>query len=200
MKTTAKPIENLINQLNKLPGIGNKTAQRLAYHILDMDDEKVQMLSKSIVDAKSNVKECSVCANFTDTDPCSICSNSKRDSSVICVVEYPKDVEAMERAGCYFGLYHVLHGVIAPTKGIGPADLKIRELLKRLESDEIKEIIIATNPTVEGDTTALYISKLVGPLGVKTTRIGYGLPVGGDLEYYDEITISTALENRRELK
>ena len=200
MKTTAKPIENLINQLNKLPGIGNKTAQRLAYYILDMDKEKVETLSKSIIDAKNNVRECSICSNFTDSDPCMICSDKKRDQSIICVVEYPKDVEAMERAGCYFGLYHVLHGVIAPTKGIGPMDLKIRELLLRLESDEVKEIIIATNPTVEGDTTALYLSKLINPLGVKTTRIGYGLPVGGDLEYYDEVTISTALDNRRELK
>ncbi len=200
MKTTAKPIENLINQLNKLPGIGNKTAQRLAYHILDMDIEKVKTLSSSIVEAKENVKECSICSNFTDQDPCGICADTRRDESIICVLEYPKDVEAMERAGCYFGMYHVLHGVIAPTKGIGPLDLKIRELLKRLESDEVKEIIIATNPTVEGDTTALYLSKIINPLGIKTTRIGYGLPVGGDLEYYDEVTISTALDNRRELK
>lgn len=200
MRNTAKPIENLINQLNKLPGIGNKTAQRLAYHILDMEEDKVKLLSNSIVEAKENVKECSICCNFTDTDPCLMCTDTKRDSSVICVVEYPKDVEAMERAGCFFGLYHVLHGTIAPTKGIGPADLKIRELLKRLESDEVEEIIIATNPTVEGDTTALYLSRLINPLGVKTTRIGYGLPVGGDLEYYDEVTISTALDNRRELK
>ena len=148
MKTTAKPIENLINQLNKLPGIGNKTAQRLAYHILDMDIEKVKTLSSSIVEAKENVKECSICSNFTDQDPCGICADTRRDESIICVLEYPKDVEAMERAGCYFGMYHVLHGVIAPTKGIGPLDLKIRELLKRLESDEVKEIIIATNPTV----------------------------------------------------
>lgn len=200
MKTTVKPIENLINQLNKLPGIGNKTAQRLAYHILDMDIEKVKTLSSSIVEAKENVKECSICSNFTDQDPCGICADTRRDESIICVLEYPKDVEAMERAGCYFGMYHVLHGVIAPTKGIGPLDLKIRELLKRLESDEVKEIIIATNPTVEGDTTALYLSKIINPLGIKTTRIGYGLPVGGDLEYYDEVTISTALDNRRELK
>lgn len=199
MRTTAKPIENLINQLNKLPGIGNKTAQRLAYHILDMEKSKVQDLSESIIDAKENVKECSICANFTDGDPCAICEDPRRDHSVICVVEYPKDVEAMERAGCYFGMYHVLHGVIAPTKGVGPAELKLRELLRRLESDEVEEIIIATNPTVEGDTTALYISKLVRPLGIKTTRIGYGLPVGGDLEYYDEVTISTAIENRKEL-
>lgn len=161
--------------------------------------DKVEILSKSIIEAKKNVKECSICSNFTDNDPCAVCSDQKRDHSVICVVEYPKDVEAMERAGCYFGLYHVLHGVIAPTKGIGPIDLKIRELLLRLESDEVKEVIIATNPTVEGDTTALYLSKLIGPLGIKTTRIGYGLPVGGDLEYYDEVTISTALDNRREL-
>lgn len=200
MKSTARPIENLINQLNKLPGIGNKTAQRLAYFILDMEEDKVNILSNSIIDAKKNVKECSICSNFTDMDPCAICTDDKRDNSTICVVEYPKDVEAMERANCFNGLYHVLHGVIAPTKGIGPAELKIRELLRRLESDEIKEIIIATNPTVEGDTTALYLSKLISPLGVKTTRIGYGLPVGGDLEYYDEVTISTALENRRELK
>ncbi|SHG99794.1 DNA replication and repair protein RecR [Anaerosphaera aminiphila DSM 21120] len=200
MKTTAKPIENLINQLNKLPGIGSKTAQRLAYFIIDMKESEVKNLSESIIDAKLNVKECSICSNFTDEDPCKICSSSKRDNSIICVMEYPKDVEAMERTRCYNGLYHVLHGTISPQKGVGPNDLKIRELLKRLEDDSVKEIIIATNPTVEGDTTALYISKITVPLGIKTTRIAYGIPVGGDLEYYDEITISTALNNRRELK
>ncbi|RVU53846.1 recombination mediator RecR [Anaerosphaera multitolerans] len=200
MKMTAKPIENLINQLNKLPGIGSKTAQRLAYYIIDMQQDEVEKLSNSILDAKLQVKECSICSNFTDEDPCKICSSSKRDNSTICVVEYPKDVEAMERTRCFNGLYHVLHGVISPQKGIGPANLKIRELLRRLEDDSVEEIIIATNPTVEGDTTALYISKLTIPLGVKTTRIAYGIPVGGDLEYYDEVTISTALNNRRELK
>lgn len=200
MKTTAKPIENLINQLNKLPGIGSKTAQRLAYFIIDMKESEVKNLSESIIDAKLNVKECSICSNFTDEDPCKICSSNKRDNSIICVMEYPKDVEAMERTRCYNGLYHVLHGTISPQKGVGPNDLKIRELLKRLEDDSVKEIIIATNPTVEGDTTALYISKITVPLGIKTTRIAYGIPVGGDLEYYDEITISTALNNRRELK
>ncbi|EFI41336.1 recombination mediator RecR [Peptoniphilus sp. oral taxon 386] len=199
MKNRAKPIENLINQLNKLPGVGNKTAQRLAYHIIDMDFEKVKALSDAITSAKENVKQCSICANFTDIDPCKICNDTNRDESVICVVEYPKDVEAMERATCYHGMYHVLHGTISPNKGIGPNNLKIRELLKRLENNNIEEIIIATNPTAEGDTTALYISKLLSPLGIKTTRIAYGIPVGGDLEYYDELTISTALENRREI-
>ncbi|MGO3752235.1 MAG: recombination mediator RecR [Peptoniphilaceae bacterium] len=200
MKNRAKPIENLVRELNKLPGIGSKTAQRLAYHIIDLEVKDVKVLADSIVDAKENVKQCSVCCNFTDSDPCNICSDFKRDESIICVVEYPKDVEAMERSNCYHGKYHVLHGVISPNKGIGPANLRIRELLKRLEDDKVEEIIIATNPTVEGDTTALYISRLINPLGIKTTRIAYGLPVGGDLEYYDDVTISTAMENRRELK
>lgn len=199
MKNSVKPIENLIHEFSKLPGIGQKTAQRLAYYILENDLEYAKNLSDAIIDAKENVVECSVCANFADSDPCDICSDNKRDRSIICVVEYPKDVEAMERTNCYHGMYHVLQGVISPQKGVGPASLKVRELLKRLEDDEVKEIIIATNPTAEGDTTALYLSKLINPLGVKTTRIGYGLPVGGDLEYYDDVTISTAMENRREL-
>lgn len=199
MKSRVKPIENLVHEFSKLPGVGQKTAQRLAYYILENDLEEAKNLSNAIIDAKENVVECTVCANFADTDPCEICSDLKRDRSIICVVEYPKDVEAMERTNCYHGMYHVLQGVISPQKGIGPSNLKIRELLKRLEDDSVKEIIIATNPTAEGDTTALYLSRLINPLGIKTTRIGYGLPVGGDLEYYDDVTISTAMENRREL-
>ena len=199
MKTRAKSIENLIRELRKLPGIGEKTAQRLAYYIIDQDISNVKELASSIVDAKENVKRCSICSNFTDKDPCEICSDFRRDRSKICVVEYPKDIEAMERSNCYHGLYHVLHGVLSPNSRSGPEDLTIRQFLNRLSDKEIEEVIIATNPTVDGDTTALYLSRLLGDIDIKVTRIGYGLPVGGDLEYYDELTISTAMENRRQI-
>lgn len=194
-----KPIEELINELSGLPGIGEKTAQRLAYYILDLDEINVKKLSNSIINAKLNTKRCSICCNFTDGDPCSICSDLNRDSSTICIVEYPKDVLAMERTGAYHGLYHVLHGTIRPLRGVSPDDLTISELIKRLSNPEIKEIIVATNPTTDGDTTAMYLKRLLSPLGIKTTRIAYGIPVGGDLQYYDEVTISTALNNRQEI-
>jgi hypothetical protein len=194
-----KPIEELINELSGLPGIGEKTAQRLAYYILDLDEINVKKLSDSIINAKLNTKRCSICCNFTDGDPCSICSDLNRDSSTICIVEYPKDVLAMERTGAYHGLYHVLHGTIRPLRGVSPDDLTISELIKRLSNPEIKEIIVATNPTTDGDTTAMYLKRLLSPLGIKTTRIAYGIPVGGDLQYYDEVTISTALNNRQEI-
>lgn len=194
-----KPIEGLINELAGLPGIGEKTAQRLAYYILDLDEINVKKLSDSIINAKLNTKRCSICCNFTDGDPCSICSDLNRDSSTICIVEYPKDVLAMERTGAYHGLYHVLHGTIRPLRGVSPDDLTISELIKRLSNPEIKEIIVATNPTTDGDTTAMYLKRLLSPLGIKTTRIAYGIPVGGDLQYYDEVTISTALNNRQEI-
>ncbi|ERT59021.1 recombination protein RecR [Peptoniphilus koenoeneniae] len=194
-----KPIEELINELSGLPGIGEKTAQRLAYYILDLDEINVKKLSDSIINAKLNTKRCSICCNFTDGDPCSICSDLNRDSSTICIVEYPKDVLAMERTGAYHGLYHVLHGTIKPLRGVSPDDLTISELIKRLSNPEIKEIIVATNPTTDGDTTAMYLKRLLSPLGIKTTRIAYGIPVGGDLQYYDEVTISTALNNRQEI-
>jgi len=195
----ALPIANLIEQLSKLPGIGRKTAQRLALYILEMDNIEAEMLANSIKEAKEKIHYCKICYNLTDEEICSICNDSRRDRSVICVVEGAKDVIAMEKTKEYKGLYHVLHGVISPMESVGPNDIKIRELLDRLKDGEVKEVIIATNPTVEGEATALYIAKLLKPLDIKATRIAYGIPVGGDLEYYDEITLSKAMENRREL-
>lgn len=199
MEQYALPIANLIEQLSKLPGIGKKTAQRLAFYILEMEDIDAEMLSNSILNAKEKIKLCNVCCNLTDEDVCHICSNDLRDKSIICVVEGAKDVIAMERSREYKGEYHVLHGVISPMDNIGPKDIKVKELLNRLSNDEVKEIIIATNPTVEGEATALYLSKLIKPLGVKVTRIAHGIPVGGDLEYFDEVTLAKAVENRREI-
>jgi len=195
----ALPIANLVEQLSKLPGIGKKTAQRLAFYILEMDNVEVEKLAYSIKEAKEKIHYCKICCNLTDKEICSICSDDKRDRSTICVVEGAKDVVAMEKTREYKGLYHVLHGVISPMENIGPNDIKIKELLERLKDGDVEEIIIATNPTVEGEATALYIAKLLKPLGIKTTRIAYGIPVGGDLEYYDEVTLSKAMENRREL-
>ncbi|HFL3473616.1 TPA: recombination mediator RecR, partial [Clostridioides difficile] len=175
------------------------TAQRLAFHIINMNTNDVEALSKAIIDAKREIRYCSICCNITDTDPCSMCSNKSRDSSVICVVEDPRDVAAMERTREFKGQYHVLNGVISPMDGIGPDMLKIKELIQRLGNQEVKEIIMATNPTIEGEATAMYIARLVKPMGIKVTRIAHGLPVGGDLEYADEVTISKALEGRREI-
>ena len=195
----ALPIANLIEQLSKLPGIGKKTAQRLAFYILEMDNVEVEKLAYSIKEAKEKIHYCKICCNLTDEAICSICSDSKRDRSIICVVEGAKDVVAMEKTREYKGLYHVLHGVISPMENVGPNDIRIKELLDRLKDGDVEEVIIATNPTVEGEATALYIAKLLKPLGLKITRIAYGIPVGGDLEYYDEVTLSKAMENRREL-
>jgi len=192
-------IEKLIEAFEKLPSIGNKTAARLAFHILDASEEETQEFVQAILDAKSNLKYCSKCYNISDTDPCPICSGQNRDHSIICVVEDVRDVVAMERTHEFKGIYHVLHGSISPMNGIGPDDIKIKELLSRLMEGKTKEIILATNPRVEGEATAMYISKLVKPLGVKATRIAHGIPVGGDLEYTDEVTLSKALEGRREL-
>lgn len=192
-------IEKLIESFEKLPSIGSKTAARLAFYILNASEEETNEFIKSIQDAKANLKYCSQCYNITDTDPCPICSNSARDKSVICVVEDVKDVVAMERTHEFKGVYHVLHGSISPMNGVGPDDIKIKELLSRLMNGEIKEIILATNPRVEGEATAMYISKLVKPLGVKVTRIAHGIPVGGDLEYTDEVTLGKALEGRVQL-
>ena len=189
-------IEKLIESFEKLPSIGSKTAARLAFYILNASEEETNEFIKSIQDAKANLKYCSQCYNITDTDPCPICSNSARDKSVICVV---KDVVAMERTHEFKGVYHVLHGSISPMNGVGPDDIKIKELLSRLMNGEVKEIILATNPRVEGEATAMYISKLVKPLGVKVTRIAHGIPVGGDLEYTDEVTLGKALEGRVQL-
>ena len=195
----ALPIANLIEQLSKLPGIGRKTAQRLSFYILEMDPTEAEELAVAITEAKEKVHYCSICCNLTDGDPCHICRDDRRDRSIICVVEGAKDIVAMEKTREYRGLYHVLHGTISPMENIGPNEIKIRELLNRLSGDEVKEVILAINPTVEGEATALYIAKLLKPLNIKTTRIAHGIPVGGDLEYFDEITLSRALENRREL-
>ncbi len=199
MEKYALPIANLIDQLSRLPGIGRKTAQRLAFYILEMEDLQVEKLSESIVDAKENIRLCSICCNLTDIDPCSICSNDTRDRSIICVVEGAKDIIAMERSREYKGGYHVLHGVISPMDNIGPNDIRVKELLARLGDGLVKEVILATNPTVEGEATALYLSRLIKPLNIKVTRIAHGIPVGGDLEYFDEVTLSKAMENRREI-
>ena len=192
-------IEKLIENFEKLPSIGNKTAARLAFYILDTPDQEVQEFVDAIINAKKNLKYCSKCFNISDTDPCEICSNPRRDESVICVVEDVKDIVAMERTHEFNGLYHVLHGSISPMNGVGPDDIKIKELLSRLMDGTVKELILATNPRVEGEATAMYISKLVKPMGIKVTRIAHGIPVGGDLEYTDEVTLSKALEGRREL-
>ena len=191
-------IEKLIEGFEKLPSIGHKTAARLAFHILDCSEEETNELINSIINAKKNLKYCSKCYNISDTDPCTICSNPKRDESTICVVEDVRDIIAIERTHEYKGVYHVLHGSISPMNGVGPDDIKIKELLSRVNT-ETKEIILATNPRVEGEATAMYISKLLKPLGVRISRIAHGIPIGGDLEYTDEITLSKALEGRREM-
>ncbi len=193
------PIGNLIEELTKLPGIGRKTAQRLAFFIIEMEDKEAEKLSRAIVEAKEKISLCTICCNLTDQDPCYICGTTTRDQSTICVVEGAKDIIAMEKTREYKGLYHVLHGVISPMDNIGPNDIKVRELLDRLGGDEVKEIIIATNPTVEGEATAIYLSRLIKPLGIKVSRIAHGIPVGGDLEYFDEVTISKAMESRRQI-
>ena len=192
-------IEKLIESFEKLPSIGHKTAQRLAFYMLDISKEEAEEFVKSITDAKNNLHFCSKCFNISDTDPCEICSNAKRDEKVICVVEDVRDVVAMERTHEYNGLYHVLHGTISPMNGVGPDDIKIKELLKRLMDGKVKEVILATNPRVEGEATAMYISKLLKPMGIKVTRIARGIPIGGDLEYTDEVTLAKALEGRSEI-
>ena len=194
------PLDRLIEQFERLPGIGHKTAGRLAYHILSQNSEDVKAFAYAVVDAKEKIRYCNCCCNLTDLELCPICTDTARDRSVICVVEDPKDVMAFERTREYNGLYHVLHGVISPLEGIGPDNLHIKELMTRLSKNEVKELIMATNPTVEGEATASYISRLVHPMGIKTTRLAYGIPVGGDLEYADEITLSRALEGRNEIK
>lgn len=194
-----EPINRLIEGFMKLPGIGPKTAGRLAFFVLNMEEDDVLNLAKALANAKRQLLYCSMCQNITDTDPCRLCQDKSRDRSVICVMQEPKDVMAMEKTNEYQGLYHVLHGAISPVDGIGPEDIKTTELLQRLEDDEVKEIILATNSTIEGEATAMYISKLVKPLDIRVTRIAHGLPVGGDLEYADEVTLSKALEGRRDL-
>jgi len=191
-------IEKLIEEFAKLPGIGMKTAQRLTLHVLNLPKEEVGDFADALVKARGTIKYCSVCGNFTDKDPCAICANPNRDSSTVCVVEQPKDIMFMERVREFNGVYHVLHGTISPMAGRGPNDIKLRELISRIDGS-IKEVIVATNPNVEGEATAMYISKILKPLGVKVTRIAHGIPVGGDLEYADEVTLSKALEGRKEI-
>ena len=199
MRQYPKPLARLINEMSKLPGIGTKTAQRLSFYILSLEDKEAEHLASAILTAKKEMKYCSVCGNLTDEDPCAICSDKSRKADTICVVESPKDVMAMERIREYNGLYHVLHGVISPMEGIGPEDINLMSLLKRLQANDIKELIIATNPNIEGEATAMYIARLVKPSGIKVSRIAHGIPVGGDLEYADEVTLLKAMEGRREL-
>ena len=199
MNYYAKPLSKLISELGRLPGIGGKTAQRLAFHILSMDDEEAESIANAIINAKKSMKYCSVCGNLTDQDPCSICKDPKRENDVICVVENPRDVLAMERINEFHGKYHVLHGAISPMEGIGPDDINIRQLIVRLQQEDVKELILATNPNIEGEATAMYIAKLVKPSGIKVSRIAHGIPVGGDLEYADEETLLKAMEGRRVL-
>jgi recombination protein RecR len=195
----AAPIARLVEEFEKLPGIGHKTAQRLAFHVISLSMEKADNLATAIKEAKSKIKYCSVCHNLTDIDPCNVCSSPTRQKTTICVVEDPRDVVALERIREFKGLYHVLHGAISPMEGIGPEDIKIKELLVRIREGDIQEVILATNPNIEGEATAMYVSKLLKPLGIKTTRIAHGIPVGGDLEYADEVTLAKALEGRREI-
>lgn len=193
------PLARLVEQFERLPGIGKRTAQRLAYFVLQMSDGDAKEFAAAIIEAHEKIKYCKVCKNLTDQDLCHVCRNSARDKNIICVVEDPRDVLALEKTGEFSGSFHVLHGVISPLNGVGPDQIYIKELLERISAEPIKEVIMATNPTVEGEATAMYISKLLKPLGVKVTRLAYGIPVGGDLEYADEVTLSRALIGRSEI-
>jgi len=195
----AKPIARLIEEFNKLPGIGPKSAQRLTYYILRVPAAEAEALADAIRTVKEKVALCSVCCNITDTDPCSICQDLERDHSVICIVEEPIDIIPLERTKKYKGLYHVLHGVLSPSDGIGPEELKTRELLSRLNGGSVTEVILATNPNVEGEATAMYLQRLIAPMGLRITRLARGLPYGGDLEYADDVTLARALEGRQEM-
>ena len=197
--STAAPLARLIEEFYRLPGIGPKSAQRLAYYLLRMPAADARSLAEAIVEVKDKVTLCSVCQNVTEVDPCRICTDPGRDRSIMCVVEEPLDILALERSGSYHGLYHVLHGAISPMDGIGPDDLKVSELLDRLRADETKEIILATNPNLEGEATSMYLGRLIGPLGLRVTRLARGLPAGGDLEYADDLTLTRALEGRQEM-
>lgn len=194
-----KPISRLIDELSKLPGIGERNATRLAFYILRSKDEYTERLARAILDTKSEVRACGTCFHLSSADPCEICSDHTRNRSLICVVEEPLDLIAIEKSNEFKGLYHVLNGVISPLDGIGPEDLMISELINRLKENDISEVVIATNPSVEGEATSLYLAKLVKPLGIRTTRLAHGIPVGGDLEYTDELTIGKALRDRREI-
>ena len=198
--SAALPVSRLIEAFNKLPGVGPKSAQRLTYYLLRAPQEEAQALARAILEVKEKIILCSVCQNITDADPCAICGDGQRDSSKICVVEEPLDILALERTGSYKGLYHALHGVISPMDGIGPDELKVRELLARLKSPgQVQEVIMATNPNLEGEATAMYLTRLIAPLGIRVTRLARGLPVGADLEYADDVTLTRALEGRQEV-
>ncbi len=198
MRTVAEPISRLIEELNKLPGIGPKSAKRLAYHLLRSSDEEAKALAEAILTLKERIKLCSVCFDSTDCDPCRICQDTERDHSKICVVEKPSDILPLDQTGRYDGVYHVLHGTISPSQGIGPEDLKVKELLARLKDGAVTELIVATNPNVESETMAMYLQRLITPLGIRVTRLARGLPFGAELEYADDLTLGQALENRRE--
>jgi len=198
MRFVAEPIARLIEELNKLPGIGPKSAQRLAYHILRSPDEEAKALAEAILTLKEKIKLCSLCFNNTDCDPCRICQDKERDHSKICVVEKPSDIFPLEQTGKYNGVYHVLHGTINPTQGVGPEELKIKELLVRLKDGSVTEVIVATNPNVESETMAMYLQRIITPVGIRVTRLARGLPFGAELEYADDLTLQQALENRRE--
>ena len=199
MALHAKPIDDLIEALTKLPGIGRKTASRLAFYILRSNPSEAQRLARAILDVKEKIRLCSICFNLTDEDPCRICQDERRTQEILCVVEGPNDLIAIENTGAFSGSYHVLHGTISPLEGVGPDDIKIRELMERIHRERVAEVILATNPTVEGGATALYLTDLIKPLGVKVTRIAYGIPMGGEIEYSDGMTLSKALEGRREI-
>lgn len=194
-----EPLAKLIEHFRALPGVGTKTAVRLAYHVIDMDEGKAKALAGAILEAKEKIGFCGVCCNLSDRNPCAICESVKRDHTTVCVVEQPQDVAAVERMHDYHGVYHVLHGALSPLEGVGPENLRVKELLARLQDGMVKEVIMATNPNVEGEATAMYIARLLKPMGVRVTRIAHGLPVGGDLEYADEVTLAKAMENRVEL-
>ncbi|MBA7700231.1 Recombination protein RecR [subsurface metagenome] len=194
----AGAVDRLIQELNRLPGVGPKSAQRLAYHLLRASDEQTKMLADAILSVKQKTKLCSACFNITDTDPCPICRNPQRTRSQVCIVEQPQDILALEHTKSYNGLYHVLHGAISPTEGIGTGDIRIKELMERLKGSSVTEVILATNPTLEGEQTAMYLNKLIPPLGIKVTRLARGLPFGTELEYADDVTLTRAIEGRQE--
>ena len=196
----AGPIARLVDEFARLPGIGPKTAQRLAFHILNEPPENARRLARALTEARENIRRCSLCSDLTDRDPCAICQDPRRSGEVICVVEQPRDIMAMEKTRGFRGLYHVLHGSISPMSGIGPGELTVRELLERLTRGNVREVILATNPNVEGDATALYLARLIRPAGIRVTRLAHGLPVGASLEYADEMTLAKALEGRKELE
>ncbi len=199
LQYSAAPLERLVEQFEKMPGIGNKTAQRLAYYVLNLSKTEAEELASAVIDAHTKIRYCSKCCNLTDKELCPVCASPVRDNSVICVVETPRDASAIENTHEFKGVYHILHGAISPLNDIGPDNLTIKQLLARFSDGNVSEVIMATNPTVEGDATALYISKLLKPMGVKVTRLAYGIPVGGDLEYADEYTLAKALEGRNEI-